>query len=484
MDRPADRLNTELFDGLSSGDVDLLFELAELRSYPDSEPIILEGDRGQGIYIVASGEARVEKATIDQKQVMLATLREGDCFGELSLVDRQPRSATVRAIGETSAYGFAQDRLDAFFEAHPEIHRRILGNLTKITSQRLRWLDDALVQSVYDSVILLDRSCQVLLWKSITEEKRLLVGTVAPDKAVGHDLFEAVPFLGEGIRQNILHAMDSNEVTALQLDYEGPDGRTVYVEATIASHTEEGGTTGAVLGLVDVTETKTLEVQLIQAEKLAMAGQMSAEIGHELNNYLTVISGHTELLLCDPSLEDNERAQKSLQAVSDQIDKIQNYTSGLMDLGMLSSKTEDADLNTLVQKLIQFIQGQSRFRRIEFELDLDPELPRIQIDPGQIQQVLLNLYANAADAMGQGKVHTTTRFNTDTKKVVAEVEDNGPGMPEEVVNRIFDFGYTTKSTGHGFGLAVCRRIVENHSGNIEVESQPGKGTTFTLAFSA
>jgi signal transduction histidine kinase len=278
--------------------------------------------------------------------------------------------------------------------------------------------------------------------------------------------------------------MDSNEVTALQLDYEGPDGRTVYVEATIASHTEEGGTTGAVLGLVDVTETKTLEVQLIQAEKLAMAGQMSAEIGHELNNYLTVISGHTELLLCDPSLEDNERAQKSLQAVSDQIDKIQNYTSGLMDLGMLSSKTEDADLNTLVQKLIQFIQGQSRFRRIEFELDLDPELPRIQIDPGQIQQVLLNLYANAADAMGQGKVHTTTRFNTDTKKVVAEVEDNGPGMPEEVVNRIFDFGYTTKSTGHGFGLAVCRRIVENHSGNIEVESQPGKGTTFTLAFSA
>ena len=126
---------------------------------------------------------------------------------------------------------------------------------------------------------------------------------MAPEGAVGQDLFELVPFLGEGIRQKLVQAMDSNEVVTLQLDYEGPEGRTVYVEATIASHTEQGGTTGAVLGLVDVTETKTLEVQLIQAEKLAMAGQMSAEIGHELNNYLTVISDHTELLLCDPALE-------------------------------------------------------------------------------------------------------------------------------------------------------------------------------------
>ena len=303
MDRLADRLSTELFHGLSSDDVDLLFELAELRSYPPSGPIILEGDRGEGIFVVASGKARVEKATIDQKQVVLATLTEGDCFGELSLVDRQPRSATVRAVGDTSVYGFPQDRLDAFFESHPEIHRRVLRNLTKITSQRLRWLDDALVQSVYDSVILLDRSCRVVLWKCITEEKRLLEGPVAPEGAVGQDLFELVPFLGEGIRQKLVQAMDSNEVVTLQLDYEGPEGRTVYVEATIASHTEQGGTTGAVLGLVDVTETKTLEVQLIQAEKLAMAGQMSAEIGHELNNYLTVISDHTELLLCDPDAD-------------------------------------------------------------------------------------------------------------------------------------------------------------------------------------
>ena len=161
MDRLADRLSTELFHGLSSDDVDLLFELAELRSYPPSGPIILEGDRGEGIFVVASGKARVEKATIDQKQVVLATLTEGDCFGELSLVDRQPRSATVRAVGDTSVYGFPQDRLDAFFESHPEIHRRVLRNLTKITSQRLRWLDDALVQSVYDSVILLDGALEV-----------------------------------------------------------------------------------------------------------------------------------------------------------------------------------------------------------------------------------------------------------------------------------------------------------------------------------
>ena len=169
---------------------------------------------------------------------------------------------------------------------------------------------------------------------------------------------------------------------------------------------------------------------------------------------------------------------KSLKTISGQIRRIERFTSGLM--GMLQSKTEEANLNPLIEKLIDFIQGQSRFRSIEFVLNLDREIPTLEIDPGQIQQVLLNLYANAADAMGHDQVTTETRLNGN--EVIAEVQDDGPGMPEEIRSRIFEFGFTTKSIGHGFGLALCQKVVQNHNGSLAVESQPGKDTCFTLTF--
>ena len=157
---------------------------------------------------------------------------------------------------------------------------------------------------------------------------------------------------------------------------------------------------------------------------------MSAEIGHELNNYLAVIYGHTDLLLGNKDLQGIDRAKKSLQAISDQIRKVERFTAGLMDLGLLRSKREDSDVNQLLEKLVQLIQGQSRFRRTEFILEADADLPHLEIDPGQFKQVLLNLYANASDAMGEGRVTTRTGYCKDKNQVV--VEDNGPGMPEEV----------------------------------------------------
>jgi len=104
----------------------------------------------------------------------------------------------------------------------------------------------------------------------------------------------------------------------------------------------------------------------------------------------------------------------------------------------------------------------------------------LDIDPGQIQQVLINLYANAADAMGEGQIETTTRYDKEENRVSVVVTDHGPGMPEGIVMRIFDSGFTTKDTGHGFGLAICARIIENHGGTVDVASEVDVGTTFTL----
>jgi signal transduction histidine kinase len=213
-----------------------------------------------------------------------------------------------------------------------------------------------------------------------------------------------------------------------------------------------------------------------------MTGQMAAEIGHELRNYLTVLIGHVDLMTLSPEVQKSDRATRSLGIMSEQLDRIEKFATGLMELGVLKLKKEPSDLNFLVHKLIHFIRGQKRFRRVEFEFDLDDQLPAIEADQGQIHQVLMNLYANAADAMDQGVIITRSGTEKDGALLVVEVEDTGPGIPGQQLEKIFESGFTTKDTGHGFGLAVCRRIVENHQGDIEVKSVVGKGTTFRLEF--
>ena len=266
------------------------------------------------------------------------------------------------------------------------------------------------------------------------------------------------------------------------LEYEHEEGQIGFYEMTVAPNADPSDPTYATIGVRDVTERKALETRLIQTEKLAMTGQMSAEIGHELRNYLTVLIGHVDLLGMNSDVQKSDRAVRSLGIMGEQLGRVEKFATGLMEMGVLKLKKEPSDLNVLIEKLIDFIRGQKRFRRVEFELELDSELPAMEADQGQIQQVLLNLYANAADAMDVGVIKTHTGVEQNGALLVIEIADTGPGMPEDRLEKIFDSGFTTKDTGHGFGLAVCRRIVENHQGKIEVQSVVGEGTSFRLEF--
>jgi signal transduction histidine kinase len=268
----------------------------------------------------------------------------------------------------------------------------------------------------------------------------------------------------------------------MNLEYEGADGEIGFYELTVAPESRIDETVSAAIGIRNVTETKALETRLINTEKLAMTGQMAAEIGHELRNYLTVLIGHVDLMGINPEVSKSDKAVRSLGIMGEQLTRIENFATGLMELGVLKLKMEPSDVNVLIEKLIDFIRGQKRFRRVAFEFDLGEELPLLEADQGQIHQVLMNLYANAADAMDAGVIKTTTRTEKEGSLLVVEVADTGPGIPDEQLEKIFESGYTTKDTGHGFGLAVCRRIIENHHGEIEVTSVIGKGTTFKLVF--
>ncbi|MBT5831835.1 MAG: cyclic nucleotide-binding domain-containing protein [Candidatus Latescibacteria bacterium] len=217
-----------LLDGLPLEDRKLFFDLATTRSFEDLQPIVNEGDAGDALYVIASGTVRVEKTTLDQQQEVLTSLGDGECFGELSLVDQEPRSATVRAFGGVAeVYEFSQGALDEFFDAHPNLHRKILQNVAKITAQRVRRLDETLVQSLYDSILWLDSNFVLGGWNKLTE-RRTIFDDASTEDLIGCDLFDVAPQLGGGVRQTVMQVIDSGEMATMALEYADANGAMAY----------------------------------------------------------------------------------------------------------------------------------------------------------------------------------------------------------------------------------------------------------------
>jgi signal transduction histidine kinase len=225
--------------------------------------------------------------------------------------------------------------------------------------------------------------------------------------------------------------------------------------------------------------------ELISSERLAAKGEMAAEVAHELNNYLAAISGRAQLLLMNlGSAEGNERLKENARIIFEQASNMGVLVKGLMDFSHKELRKQPTRLNDVVRRTVEFIVPQNKYERVAFDLDLAGDLPELNLDPAQIQQVLLNLFSNAADAMHgvEAKdrrivVHTRTRSDGEIELVV---EDTGPGIPASAMKRLFEPSFTTKPEGHGFGLSTCYRIVQNHGGRIAAENTGRTGARFTV----
>jgi signal transduction histidine kinase len=156
---------------------------------------------------------------------------------------------------------------------------------------------------------------------------------------------------------------------------------------------------------------------------------------------------------------------------------------GLLDFSHKGVRKQPTRLNDLVRRTVEFVVPQNKYERVSFDLDLGADVPEVSLDPGQIQQVLLNLFSNAADAMnaqGKGDPRILVRSRLRGDEVELCVEDTGPGIPPDDIRRIFEPSFTTKPEGHGFGLSTCYRIIQNHGGRIVAENGPRMGARFTV----
>lgn len=227
-----------------------------------------------------------------------------------------------------------------------------------------------------------------------------------------------------------------------------------------------------------------LEQQLSRAASLAVAGKLAAGIAHEVGTPLNIISGRAEILLRSVPADDPGRAE--LQVIIDQIDRISGIIRSLLDtIRPQKPEVQAVALAPVVDRLVALLSHMARRGDVSIVTDVPGDLPRLAADPGQLQQVLLNLLVNAIEATPSGgRVGVTARAcQSDGRPGVATmVADSGSGIPREVVSRIFEPFFTTKPTGQGtgLGLAICRDITQSHEGDLSVESRDGEGCTFTL----
>jgi len=229
-------------------------------------------------------------------------------------------------------------------------------------------------------------------------------------------------------------------------------------------------------------ELQSTQQQLIHTEKLASVGTLAGGVAHEINNPLMVILGRTELLLLQDGLP--EAVRKNLDIIRGETCRISEIVRGLLTFSRRSRENtfEQVNVNDVIEKTLALTEHQLNGDNVTVIRQLQPDLPTIEANAGQLQQVFTNLVINAHQAMPQGGTLTVRTARVSEDQVVTEFEDTGCGISKENLQKIFDPFFTTKEEGKGtgLGLSVSHNIIERHGGDIGVTSESDKGTCFTI----
>lgn len=380
---------------------------------------------------------------------------------------------------------------------------RLYGTLQRKAAEyeRLKEYSENIVASIRVGVVAADLQDRVEGWNPEIER---LTG-IGPDQALGRRLAELFPpELVEqfelarrqaGIQQVYQFPLRvAAPAKVIEMPARGGNGRSgagrsepsraeFLVNIAVAPLvSRDNQQIGRVILFDDVTERSELERRLAQAEKLSSIGLLAAGVAHEVNTPLAVISTYAQMLARQVS-GDPEKS-RLLEKIARQTFRASEIVNALLNFSRSAPASfEEVDLNRIIRETLLLVRHQMDQADIRVELELEESLAPIQGNPGKLQQVFLNLFLNARDAMETGgvlRVGTRSR----AQAVAVEVQDSGPGIPPEHLHRIFDPFFTTKAArrGTGLGLSVTYGIVREHGGDIEVESRPGQGACFRLEF--
>jgi two-component system, NtrC family, sensor kinase len=359
-------------------------------------------------------------------------------------------------------------------------------HLKAVEIDRMRAFNENILESLDDGLLVVDLNDRVVRWNSAMTA---LFGMahVDVDGRVLDEVFDA-PFV-ETIRAARRDTPEGATLSRMPLAARGPrSGDTLIVNAAVVplrnAEDASGATVGTIVIVEDVTTRVQLEEQLRISEKMASIGLLAAGVAHEVNTPLTGISSFTQMLLegADPQ----DPRTRLLEKIERQTFRAAKIVNGLLTLSRPASSDRSlVDLNIIITDVLGLLEHQFETHRIRVRRDLCESPVMVLGQEHKLQQVFLNLFLNARDAMPKGGwLSVSTRIDGGT--IVAEVSDTGSGIPSEYLARIYDPFFTTKAIGQGtgLGLSITYGIVREHDGGIDCDSVIGQGTKFSLSFPA
>ena len=349
---------------------------------------------------------------------------------------------------------------------------------------RMHQFSESIIESLSDGLVVLDPDDQVLRWNARMER---LYG-VSRDAAVGQKL---TTLFDQPFSLQMRQARERTPAGAVfyrvpllsrHVDGDPETRRRVLVNvATAPLLTPDGNISGMMVILEDITERIQLEEQLQISEKMASIGLLAAGVAHEVNTPLTGISSFTQILLEDA--EPDDPRTKILEKIERQTFRAAKIVNGLLNLARpgRSDVSRSVDLNTAVNDVLALLEHQLAAGSVKVRRELSANAVVVDGIEFKLQQVFLNLFLNARDAMPIGG-WLGIRTHVEDQTVVVEISDTGSGIAPESLSRIYDPFFTTKAPGQGtgLGLSVTYGVVQEHHGVIECDSEPGQGTRFRL----
>ncbi|WP_309122661.1 PAS domain S-box protein [Paenibacillus sp.] len=303
----------------------------------------------------------------------------------------------------------------------------------------------------------------------------------APEDVLGQSA-AAVAFMTEELRGRVLadvgRLRDGLDVPGRESLVRCKSGRSLDVFATLSPIRDAGGLVdGWSMVLRDISERKRTEELLIRSEKLAVAGELAAGIGHEIRNPLTTLKGFVQLLPRHP-----DKQPDYLEVMRTELDRIDLICSELLLLAKPQAVSyKDADLNALLDEVLALLQPQAALCDVRIASRLADAPPIVRCDTNQVKQVFINLLKNAIESMPDGgKASVFVRKSAED--VTVRIEDEGCGISEERLHKIGEPFYSTKDKGTGLGMLVSYKIVESHRGRIRIESKVNEGTRVQVTF--
>jgi two-component system sensor histidine kinase HydH len=338
---------------------------------------------------------------------------------------------------------------------------------------RIKAFSDNLVENMPIGLLSFDSDSRVT---SLNQRAESLLRITAP-KSIGNKADAVIP----GRLADLLDLVKT-KAGVIEQEMECPmaDGRVVPLEV-IATRLKEDDDTflGYVILFRDLTEIQQLRKEIDRSKRLASIGRLAAGVAHEIRNPLSSIKGFATYFRERYRNEPEDR--KTADIMVQEVDRLNRVISQLLEFARpmnIQLKTISAD--TFIQHSVKMVENQAEDQGIKIVQKISSKVDNIIIDPDRMNQVLLNLYLNAFDAMGKGGILSITLSLHDEKKIGFDISDSGRGINNHDIEKIFDPYFTTKPSGTGLGLAIVYRIVEAHRGEIRVHSIEGQGTTVTI----